>query len=435
MGPSERQSRILWSSVTALAVGVLLVLIGLFVWSLGWFANRLSSVLIPLALAGVLAFILDPVVNFFETRMRSRMKAIFTVFALAVLLVTGLAATVLPRLISEIQSFTSQVPTYVGKVRERVDSFLQNPPHWLPSNLLTPLPHTPAETNTIVAGVSNPPASTGNISLPNDKESPDKPQASTMDPASKDPTGFTWNVDVTASVFSWMSRSLPRVGSWVLDQISLAASVMSLLAGFALIPVYLFYFLLEKRGITQRWHEFLPLRESATKNELIFVLSSINDCLVVFFRGQVLVAMCVGTILATGFMILGLNYALLLGVMAGVLGVVPYLGVAMSLVPAVAIAVAQFGDWLHPLAVLGIFGLAQLLEGLVISPRIIGDRVGLHPLTIIISVMVGTTLLGGILGGVLAIPLTAALRTLMFRYVWKRRVESGLQTESPAAST
>ena len=63
----------------------------------------------------------------------------------------------------------------------------------------------------------------------------------------------------------------------------------------------------------------------------------------------------------------------------------------------------------------------NLLEGFVISPKIIGDRVGLHPLTIIIAVMVGTTLMGGILGGVLAIPLTAALRALMFRYVWKKR--------------
>jgi predicted PurR-regulated permease PerM len=71
------------------------------------------------------------------------------------------------------------------------------------------------------------------------------------------------------------------------------------------------------------------------------------------------------------------------------------------------------------------------MEGLFISPKIIGDRVGLHPLTIIVAVMVGTTLLGGIMGGVLAIPLTAALRTLMFRYVWKDRVHAG---DAPAAT-
>jgi predicted PurR-regulated permease PerM len=63
----------------------------------------------------------------------------------------------------------------------------------------------------------------------------------------------------------------------------------------------------------------------------------------------------------------------------------------------------------------------QMIEGFYISPKIMGDRVGLHPLTIIIAVLVGTTLLGGILGGILAIPLTAALRVLMFRYIWKRR--------------
>ncbi|HVY69856.1 MAG TPA: AI-2E family transporter, partial [Verrucomicrobiae bacterium] len=126
-----------------------------------------------------------------------------------------------------------------------------------------------------------------------------------------------------------------------------------------------------------------------------------------------------GALLTIGFLCIGLNYAFLLGLVAGMLSIVPYLGVMLSLVPALILALVQFGDWLHPLLVLGIFGLVQLLEGLFISPRIMGDRVGLHPLTIIVSVMVGTTLLGGVLGGVLAIPLTAALRTLMFRYVWK----------------
>jgi predicted PurR-regulated permease PerM len=79
--------------------------------------------------------------------------------------------------------------------------------------------------------------------------------------------------------------------------------------------------------------------------------------------------------------------------------------------------------------VLVVFGIAQTLEGLVISPKIMGGRVGLHPLTIIVAVMVGTTLLGGLLGGILAIPLTAALRVLMFRYIWKRRANSNPNDE------
>jgi predicted PurR-regulated permease PerM len=90
-------------------------------------------------------------------------------------------------------------------------------------------------------------------------------------------------------------------------------------------------------------------------------------------------------------------------------------------VTALVIALVAFGDWQHPLLVVAVFGVVQALEGTLIQPKIMGERVGLHPVTIIIALMVGTTLLGGILGGILAIPLTAALRVIMFRYVWKKR--------------
>ena len=115
-----------------------------------------------------------------------------------------------------------------------------------------------------------------------------------------------------------------------------------------------------------------------------------------------------------------LPYAFLLGVLATVLTMIPFLGAITTCVLALVIAFVQFGDWLHPVLVLAVFAVVQTLEGLVISPKIMGERVGLHPLTIIIAVMVGTTLLGGLLGGILAIPLTAALRVVMFRYVWRK---------------
>ena len=200
-----------------------------------------------------------------------------------------------------------------------------------------------------------------------------------------------------------------------------------ILAGLALVPVYVFYFLLEKRSIKRNWTDYLPVRESKVKDEIVFVLHSINDCMIVFFRSQVLVAMCVGTLLTVGFLALGLDYAILLGVMAGLLGIIPYLGVALSIIPAFILSMVQFvpdGDWLKPILILVWFAAVQAMEGFFISPKIIGDRVGLHPLTIIIAIMIGTTLLGGIVGGVLAIPLTAVLRTLMFRYVWVDRVHT-----------
>jgi len=168
----------------------------------------------------------------------------------------------------------------------------------------------------------------------------------------------------------------------------------------------------------------LPVSDSRAKQEMDFVLSSINDCLISFFRGQLLVALCDGILYTIGFFSIGLPYAFLLGAMAIVLTMVPFLGAAVTCVTALVIAIAQFGDWLHPLLVLAVFAVVQFLERFVISPKIMGNRVGLHPLTIIIAVMLGTSLMGGILGGILAIPLTAALRAVMFRYVWKVQKEA-----------
>ena len=364
--PTERQARILWLSLTALAVGVLAALVGLFGWALGWAVNKLSSVLLPLAIAGVVAFLLDPVVDAFERWRVPRVRAILLVFFLAVMLVLALLATVVPQLIVETSSLIDQIPDYAGQLRQRLGTWLEQSPWGARAR-------------------------------------------------------EAWDEQLGKSTQDWLTTALPVVSAWLLQQFSRVASWAGLVAGLALVPVYVFYFLMEKQGIEGRWTDYLPLRESKAKEELVFILREINNCLIVFFRGQVLVAICVGALLTLGFLLLGLNYAVLLGVVAGCLSIVPYLGVMLSIVPAVTIAIIQFGDPWRPLMVLAVFALVQMAEGLFISPKIIGDRVGLHPLTIIIAVMVGTTLMGGILGGLLAIPLTAALRTLMFRYVWRRR--------------
>ena len=115
------------------------------------------------------------------------------------------------------------------------------------------------------------------------------------------------------SATGWLANVLPKVGSWLLGQASRVASWFGVLAGLALIPVYAFYFLLEKRGISKNWTDYLPVADSAFKDELVFVLRSINDCLIAFFRGQVLVAICDGVCYTIGFFLIGLPYAFLLG--------------------------------------------------------------------------------------------------------------------------
>ncbi|MBM3824387.1 MAG: AI-2E family transporter [Verrucomicrobia bacterium] len=368
--PTPGQARWLWSALTGLAVAVLLGLIGAFIFATGLVVRELASVLTPLAIAGIVAYLLDPLVDVIEAKGVPRARAILLVFFIAVMAVLILLATVVPQLVFETQALIKQLPDYVDKLKGPVTQWLANSP-----------------------------VGTRAVEL--------------------------WDSNLGTNMQSWLAERLPRVTSWLAGRVSALASWAGFLAGLALVPVYVFYFLLEEKAITQSWTRYLPMTESKLKNELVFVVNAINDCLIVFFRGQVLVALCDGVLLTIGFWMMGLNYAFLFGMMAGLLSIVPYLGVMISIVPTVILAVVQFGDWIHPLMVVALFGLVQTLEGLVISPKIIGDRVGLHPLTIIIAVMVGTSLLGGILGGVLAIPLTAAIRSILTRYVWARQAPAG----------
>jgi predicted PurR-regulated permease PerM len=406
--PTPKQARLLWASLTALAVAVLLGLIGLLCWGLGWVIQQLSVVLLPLAVAGVIACLLDPVVNALERRGVPRARAILCVFAIAVAGLLALAGSVVPLLVRETRQLVQNTPKYVSAAQAKVEGWINNPAaplrRLLPDRLpffsrtnAVPTPHAAAET----AATHVPPAGP-----------PD---------AAKESWTPAIDAETLKSVTDWLARMLPKAGSWLFGQVSKVASWFGMAAGLALIPVYVFYFLYEKSGIERNWTDYLPLANSAFKDELVFVLRSINDCLITFFRGQVLVAICDGVLYTIGFFLVGLPYGFLLGAVATVLTMIPFLGAIVTCVAALAIALVQFGDWLHPLLVLAVFAVVQTLEGLVISPKIMGDRVGLHPLTIIIAVMVGTTLMGGIIGGILAIPLTAVLRTLMFRYVWVKR--------------
>ncbi len=365
--PTPQQVRIIWLAVTAMSLAIFLAVVGLIVWGLGWVLERLTPVLLPLAVAGIMAYILDPVVDFLEARGVNRAWAILLVFFLGVALVVGISALIIPRLLAEGKDLTDKIPLYYRDLSLKVQDWLLE--------------------NRWGQKISK-----------------------------------AWTGELRDSIQSWAQKAAPAVSSWFVTQASRAVSWFGLIIGIAMVPVYLFYLLLEKRGIKRSWSDYLPVHQSRWKDESVFIIQQINDYLILFFRGQILVALCDGVLLTIGFLIIGLNYALLLGMVAGLLSIVPFLGVTISIVPSLLLALVQYGDWLHPALVLGVFATVQFLEGFFISPKIMGDRVSLHPLTIILAVMIGTTLMGGIIGGILAIPLTAALRVLMFRYIWKPRV-------------
>ena len=404
--PTPEQARVIWLAVTALAGAVIVAILAGVIWGFGQVLHLLSPVLWPLAVAGVFAYLLDPVVDVIERRGAPRPRAIIGVFALAAMIVLALFGSVVPQVLRETRLLAEKIPIYASSVQEKVQSWIDNPPKIL-EKFLKRQPDTGSGTNAVPATNSTAISTNG----------PDSSATAASG------SGWSTKIDAKAlqSATAWLAQELPKVGAWLFGQISRVASWFGVLAGVALIPVYAFYFLLEKEGIEKKWTDYLPVAKSEFKDELVFVLKSINDYLITFFRGQVIVALCDGILYTIGFFMVGLPYAFLLGVLATVLTMIPFLGAITTCVLALVIAFVQFSDWLHPVLVLAVFAVVQTLEGLVISPKIMGDRVGLHPLTIIIAVMVGTTLLGGLLGGILAIPLTAALRVVMFRYVWKKR--------------
>jgi predicted PurR-regulated permease PerM len=400
--PTERQARIIWLALTGLAVAALCGLVALFVWGVGRVVTILAPVLWPLAVAGVLAYLLDPVVDLFERKGAPRTRAIVLVFSLALVIVALFFGSIVPQIVVQTRQLLAQVPHYVVAVQQRVGSWVSRPPPWLVKVL---------ESRSEAPHKASAPA--------NENQRDASTNLTTSAATTNAPSLLSSALDTEKlqTAAGWVAQALSRAGAWLFGRV---ASWFGLLTGAALVPVYCFYFLMEKRGISSRWSDYLPVSDSTFKQELVFVLSSINNYLITFFRGQVLVGISDGILYGIGFFIIGLPYALVIGAAASVLTIVPFLGAIIVCLSALIMALVQYGDWLHPLEVLLVFAVVQSLEGLVISPRILGGRVGLHPVTIIIAVMAGTTLLGGLLGGILAIPLTAALRVIMFRYIWKR---------------
>jgi predicted PurR-regulated permease PerM len=196
-----------------------------------------------------------------------------------------------------------------------------------------------------------------------------------------------------------------------------------------MVPIYSFFLLKERPSIERRWKEYLPLRNSPLKDEVATALSQINSYIIAYFRGQLLVSLVNGFLIGIALSIFGLNFAPLIGAMVVVLTMIPYLGIVLCWIPAVLIAAAQWGDWTHVLLVTAVFFGIQNLEAIFIAPRIVGNSVGLHPMTVIVSIFVWGLLIGGLLGPILAIPLTATAKVLLARYVWGRRLRERVEEQ------
>ncbi len=199
-------------------------------------------------------------------------------------------------------------------------------------------------------------------------------------------------------------------------------ALAGLLANLALIPVVAFYLLRDWDVLIRRIRELLPRPMEPSISALA---GECNEVVAAFLRGQLLVMLALGVIYAFGLWLIGLDLALLVGLLAGIASIVPYLGFIVGIGSAALATVFQFSDWLIPLGlVCGVFLVGQLLESLVLTPLLVGDRIGLHPVAVIFAVLAGGQLFG-FTGVLLALPI-AAIVAVLLRHAHDRYLRSSL---------
>lgn len=186
------------------------------------------------------------------------------------------------------------------------------------------------------------------------------------------------------------------------------AAAAAFLANLVLVPVVTFYLLRDWDTILARLNGLIPPRHRETADRLA---GESDEVLATFFKGQFLVMAALATIYSLGLWIAGLELALLIGLIAGLVSFVPYLGLVVGLLAAGAAMYFQTGDLVQLVPVAIVFGVGQLLEGMVLTPLLVGERIGLHPVAVIFAVMAGGVLFG-FLGVLLALPVAAVLAVL-----------------------
>jgi len=336
----------------------------------GWLVWMLAPILTPFVLAALLGWLGDPLVDRLQRRGRSRNTAVTLVFVLMLLLLVLAVLVLVPVLERQVRTLVGSLPAYR-------DWFVQ-----------TALPWIEARTGLELL-----------VWLDPDRL-------------------FDWIRDhwqqaggAAATLFGYLSRSGFAMVAWI--------------ANIVLLPILTFYFLRDWDVLVERVASLVPRDHVDTVSRLA---RESNDVLGAFLRGQFLVMVALGAIYAIGLSLVGLKLGVLIGLIAGLISFVPYLGTATGVVLGLlaALVQAQGLDLGLLLMVGGVFVAGQMLEGYVLTPRIVGDRIGLHPMAVIFAIMAGGQLFG-FLGMLLALPV-AAVANVLLRFAHERYRNSDLYT-------
>ena len=325
-----------------------------------WLLGLLAPVLTPFVIAALLGWLGDPVVDRLEAAGRSRSTAVAIVFSVMSLLFVIVLLLLLPMVQRQVITLIQSLPRYLA---------------WVGDTLL---PWVEARTRIDVDRYLD--------------------------------MGYL----VTMVREHWESAG--GVARTVLGYVTRSGSMLiGLAVNAVLVPVLAFFFLRDWDALVERIAALVPPRHLPTVSRLARESDAVLGG---FLRGQFLVMVILGIGYAVGLQIVGLDLGILIGLIAGLLTFVPYVGPASLLVLGSIAALVQFGDWQHLVGVLVVFGVGQVIESYWLTPKLVGDRIGLHPMAVIFSVLAGGQLFG-FLGMLLALPV-AAVSNVLLRYAQER---------------
>lgn len=403
------QKEVCWVALTAVCLLVLVAIACGVVYGLYSAFIALKIVLLPFVIAGVLAYLLHPCVVKLQKwlqRVRGRGRAtdekdyrkcaVMTVLVTTGLLVAGLLMCIIPPLVQQTEQLIKQHDAILTTMEIATRDFLNE----------NQLAHSVVD---IVY------------------ENTDFVEAETGRQ-----TEATNSSQKMMAVLKHYSGTLTKMGArWLFAGTRAIYGSLGYLFGIVMIPLSLYYFLIHTADIAEDWHQVIPLPPGKLRTEVVETLKEINTYIIAFIRGQMLVSLIDGVLLGTALTILGLPYAIPIAAAAALLGIIPYLGTILTCIPALCIAWFYWHDMHYVLGVLGIFIAVSQLDGWVLQPKLLGKLVGMHDLTIMFSVLFWGSVLGGIVGALLAVPLTASIKVLLERYVGSHFGDKEKKTEQP----
>jgi predicted PurR-regulated permease PerM len=312
----------------------------------------LKAALTPLAAAFVTAYLLDPLIDRLERLGLRRRRAILVVLLAVGVAVSALLFYVVPSLVGEIYGLAQRLPGYIERL--------------------------------LVEGV---PALEGRLGI-------------------ELPKTFE---EILGRLRGVESTLLARAGDLLTATVATVTGTLSALVGLLVVPILAFYLLADFDDLLARSADWIPPRHRAY---VVDKAHTANRLISSFLRGQLTVAAALGVLYAVGYSVIGVDLAVGVGLLAGVLSIVPYLGGAVAVLTSSVLCVLEFGfDW-HLGAALGWYVAVQTFEGFVLTPRIVGESVGLHPAVVIVALLIGGDLFG-FLGLLVAVPLAAVVKVFV----------------------